>query len=305
MSMSKTRFASTRAACRNRWAKGRSLPRASLLALAACSRHLKSLLTLRQFRQHAEIFERRRVAFDFGAGSNLLEQAAHDFSRTCLRQRFGKTDIVGPGHRPDFPGDMLTQFVADGMVRFDTALERDERHERLTFQFVGPTHHRGFGHFPIAHQRALDFRRADAMPGHVQHIVDAAHDPVVTVLVLAAAAAGEITLLHFAPVNFLVTLRITPDAAQHARPRFPYDELSAGVARDRLALVIHDFRHDAEKRKRGGGRLRSYFPPPRRGHDAPRLGLPPRVDDRTSFAADDFVIPDPRFGIDRFAHRAQ
>src|SRR5256885_15263459 len=138
MSMSKTRFASTRAACRNRRAKGRSLLRASLLALAACSGHLMSLLALRQFRQYAEIFERRRVAFDFGAGSDLFEQAAHDFSRTCLWQRFGKTDIVGPGHWPNFLGHMLAQFVADGMVRFDTALECDERHERLTLQFVGP-----------------------------------------------------------------------------------------------------------------------------------------------------------------------
>ena len=146
---------------------------------------------------------------------------------------------------------MLTQFVADSMVRFHTALECDERHERLTFQLVRPTHHRGFGHFLIAHQRALDFRRADAMPSHVQHVVDAAHDPVVTVLVLPAAVAGEVTPLHFAPVNFLVPPRITPDAAQHARPGLPYDELSAGVARDRLAFVIHDFWYNTKERKRG------------------------------------------------------
>ena len=43
----------------------------------------------------------------------------------------------------------------------------------------------------------------------------------------------------------------------------------------------------------------------RSDHDAPGFGLPPGIDDRAAFAADDLVIPDPGFGIDRFAHRAE
>ena len=38
---------------------------------------------------------------------------------------------------------------------------------------------------------------------------------------------------------------------------------------------------------------------------AARLGLPPRVDDRAALAADVAVVPHPRLGVDRLAHRAQ
>jgi hypothetical protein len=42
------------------------------------------------------------------------------------------------------------------------------------------------------HERALDLRRAEPVAGHVQHVVDAPGDPVITVLVAPAAVAGEV-----------------------------------------------------------------------------------------------------------------
>ena len=42
-----------------------------------------------------------------------------------------------------------------------------------------------------------------------------------------------------------------------------------------------------------------------RDHDHPRLGLPPRVDDRAALAADVLVVPDPRLGVDRLADRPE
>ena len=46
-------------------------------------------------------------------------------------------------------------------------------------------------------------------------------------------------------------------------------------------------------------------PRQRRDHDHPRLGLPPRVDDRAALAADVLVVPDPRLGVDRLADRPE
>ncbi len=43
----------------------------------------------------------------------------------------------------------------------------------------------------------------------------------------------------------------------------------------------------------------------RADHDAAGLGLPPGVDDRAAFSADVLVVPHPRLGVDRLAHRAE
>ncbi len=43
----------------------------------------------------------------------------------------------------------------------------------------------------------------------------------------------------------------------------------------------------------------------RRDHDRAGLRLPPGVDDRAALAADELVVPDPRFGVDRLADRSE
>jgi hypothetical protein len=52
--------------------------------------------------------------------------------------------------------------------------------------------HGGLGHGVVGHQRAFDFRGAHAVAGDVDHIIHAAGDPVIAVLVAAAAVAGEV-----------------------------------------------------------------------------------------------------------------
>ena len=77
------------------------------------------------------------------------------------------------------------------------------------------------------------------------------------------------------------------------------------LAPDRLALLVHHFRHDARQRPRRRTRLGRDRAGQRRDHDHARLGLPPRIDDRTALLADLLVIPHPRFGVDRLADGAQ
>ena len=62
-------------------------------------------------------------------------------------------------------------------------LERDEGVEALAFDVVRHRGDGGFGNFRMADQRALDFRRADAVAGDVHHVVNAAHQPVIAVRV--------------------------------------------------------------------------------------------------------------------------
>src|SRR5688500_11450355 len=150
---------------------------------------------------------------------------------------------------------MGAEFFANGMVRLNAGLESDEGDEGLAFEFVGTSDHGGFGDFRIADERAFDFGGADAVTGDVEHVIDAADNPEVAVLVLSAAVAGEIASFEFAPIDFAKTLRVAPDAAEHAGPWFANDEFAAGVARGGISFVIDHLRQDAEKRERGAARF--------------------------------------------------
>ena len=71
-------------------------------------------------------------------------------------------------------------------------LERHERRDRLALDLVRAADDRRFGDLRMIDERALDFHRADAMPGDVEHVVDAAEQPEVAVVVELGAVAGEV-----------------------------------------------------------------------------------------------------------------
>ena len=84
------------------------------------------------------------------------------------------------------------ELLAQRVVAFLAGVERDERVDRRALDLVGHADHRGLGDLGMADQRAFDFGGADAVAGDVDHVVDPAGDPVIAVLVAAAAVAGEI-----------------------------------------------------------------------------------------------------------------
>ncbi len=76
--------------------------------------------------------------------------------------------------------------------------------------------HSRFGHILMRHQRTLDFRRAEPVAGDVQHIVDAAGDPVIAVLVAFRAIASEIHAGNLRKIRLLETRVVAVN-----RPRLP------------------------------------------------------------------------------------
>ena len=78
------------------------------------------------------------------------------------------------------------------VVAFLAGVQRDEGVDRLALDLVRKADHRGLGDHGMGDQRAFDLGGADAVAGNVDHVVDAAGDPVIAVLVAAAAVAGEI-----------------------------------------------------------------------------------------------------------------
>src|SRR4029079_661680 len=152
-------------------------------------------------------------------------------------------------------------------------------------------------------QRALDLGGAHAMAGDVDHVVDAAGDPVVAVGVAPAAVAGEV----LARIGFEVGVDEARMIAVHrshlARPRLDDAEIAGGCAVLHLAFGIDDLRHDAEEWLGRRTRLKRRCAGQRCDQDAAVFGLPPGIDDRATAVADDAVIPLPGFGIDRLADR--
>ena len=82
-------------------------------------------------------------------------------------------------------------------------------------------------------QRALDLGGGDVVTGDEHHVVDPTEEPVVALVVALGAVAGEVLALEPAPVRLPVSLRITPDAAQHRGPRPGEREVAAAGDRTR------------------------------------------------------------------------
>ena len=76
----------------------------------------------------------------------------------------------------------------------------------------------GLGDEVVGDEGAFNFGRAHAMAGDVQHVVHAAGDPVVAILVAAAAVAGEIFAGVLDEIGFDKTLVVAIDGAHLARP---------------------------------------------------------------------------------------
>ncbi|MFN8566072.1 MAG: hypothetical protein U0Z44_00830 [Kouleothrix sp.] len=64
----------------------------------------------------------------------------------------------------------------------------------LATQIVGAGHHGGLGYGWMLDQCALDLERADAVAGAEDHIIGAAHEPEIAVLIDDRPVAGNIPI---------------------------------------------------------------------------------------------------------------
>ncbi len=143
------------------------------------------------------------------------------------------------------------------------------------------------------------------MAGDVDHVVDAAGDPVIAVGVAAAAVAGEILAGIGLEVGVDEALVVAVDRAHHSGPGIGDAEIAGGGALLHLALGVDDLRDDAEERLRRRAGLEPGRAGQRRDQDAAGFGLPPGVDDRAAALADHAIVPLPRLRIDRLADGAE
>ena len=143
------------------------------------------------------------------------------------------------------------------------------------------------------------------MAADVDHVVHAPGDPVVAILITAAAVAGEVGAGIGAEVGVDETLVVAIHGTHLARPGIQQHQVAFGRAFDEGAIGIHQGRLHAEERQAGRTGLEVGGTGQRADEDAAGFGLPPGIDHRTACVADHVVIPAPGFGIDRLADAAQ
>src|SRR5207248_7256234 len=107
----------------------------------------------------------------------------------------------------------------------------------------------------MADKRALDFRCAESVTGHVQDIVNAADDPKITVFIAARAVARKIIAFKFAPILLSVAGIVAVDRPQHRRPRPANNQFAADIRADFLSPFIDDARVDAKEGEGGTARV--------------------------------------------------
>ena len=143
------------------------------------------------------------------------------------------------------------------------------------------------------------------MASHIQDVVDSAHDPKIAIFIAASAVAGEIVPLKFTPILLPVSCLVTVDRAQHRRPGATDDQFSADIWPNFAPFFVHNRWVNAKEREGCAAWLGGNRTGQRRDENRACFGLPPRIYDRATTAADDLVIPHPRLRVNWFADRAE
>ena len=115
---------------------------------------------------------------------DLSQHAAHDLPRAGLGQTaFQEDDGVRHCDAADILSDLHPE-SGDKLWRWgETILEATVRKDALAFDIMRHAYNRGLDAAFVRNQCALDLRGAETMAGNVQHIINTARDPVVSVTV--------------------------------------------------------------------------------------------------------------------------
>src|SRR5215204_1713976 len=296
-------YSSTQPSSTLPWGATLKAPAGSKVPLAL----LRSLLL--QSVHGAWVSQGRGVAQVVAAFGNGSQDAAHDLAAPRLREVVGEDHLVRCGDGSDPPADVLTEVALELVRAFPVSLEAHVGEDGLTFVLVMSAYYSRLGHGLVGDQGVLDLYGRDPVPGDVHHVVDAARDPVVAILVAPGSVPDEVHPVVDLPVALLVTLRILVEGAEHRRPGPLQNQISVlGAFPDvfhGVAVLVVDVRLDGQEGPRGAAGLGRGDARQRGDQDHAGFRLPPRVHDGAAPAADVLVVPLPGPGVDRLANRPE
>src|SRR5262245_42119409 len=175
---------------------------------------------LHQVIHHRRVGQRRGIAeravFVLG---DLAQDAAHDLAGAGLRQAGGELDEIRRGDRADLLAHPADQFLAQVLRRLLAAHQRHVGIDALALDVMRIADYGGFRDLGMRDQCAFDLGGAEPVAGDIDHVVDPAGDPVVSVGVAPAAVAGEVLAGIGLEIRVDKTLVVAVDGAHLARPR--------------------------------------------------------------------------------------
>src|SRR5680860_487181 len=176
----------------------------------------------------------------------------------------------------------------------------------LAFLRVGATHDRGFCHRLVRYEGRLDLVSRDAMACDVHDVIDAAQQPVVAFLVELGTVTCKVSFVPVSlEIGLAVAVVIAEDCPHHGRRRSLQDQITTRAQTYRVSFFVHHVGADAGEGHGGGTRLELGDAGQSRDHYGASLRLPPGVDHGSLASADELLVPDPRYGIDRLADASQ
>src|SRR6186997_2348398 len=114
---------------------------------------------------------------------------------------------------------MLLQLRTNILARFDALLKCHEHSNCLALQIIWASYGCGLGNLGMTDEGTLDFNRTQTVPRYVDHVVDAAHDPVITVRITTRIVAGQVFAGDLGPILLLESVVVSPNPSQHPGPR--------------------------------------------------------------------------------------
>ena len=234
--------------------------------------------------------------------SDLAEDAAHDFARAGFREAWCPLQPIGASDGADFFADPLDEFFLQRVRRLLAQVQRDIGVDALALDIMRGTHDSTLSDFWVGDEGAFDLCRAHPVAGYVDDVVNAARDPVVAILIPPGTVAREVSTGICGEIGFDEALVIAVDRAHLPGPAIRNAEIAFACAVERGALCIHHQGLHAKEWVRGGARFQCRSAGQRRNENAAGFCLPPRIDNRAALIADDLVIPEPSFWIDRLAN---
>src|SRR5690606_29577429 len=114
---------------------------------------------------------------DLAGGHEFLEKTAHDFAGARFWQAGSEMEIVRFGDGTDDFSDVVAKLDEEFRGFLEISLERDERGDGLAFQIIRAADNGGFRHGGVGDEHAFDFRRAEAVAGNIEHVIETTDDP--------------------------------------------------------------------------------------------------------------------------------
>src|SRR5262249_30563034 len=131
----------------------------------------------------------------------LAQLASLNFARCGFGQGGDEFDPARIFVRRDRPLHVLLHLFGERVAPREPGAEHDEGLHDLAPDVVGALDHRSFEHGRVTDQSALNLERRDAISARIDHVVAAALEPEVAVLVAYEHVAGIVPLATEDPLS--------------------------------------------------------------------------------------------------------